>query len=142
MPAKVDFYVLSGDGERIAAEFACRLTEKAYKLSHTVHVHMANADRADRMNEFLWTFRDGSFVPHELHGQTAAGSPVTIGTALNVPEQADLFINLTSDMPPFPDRFTRIAEIVDANPARKRASRERFKTYRSNGHELDTHTID
>ncbi len=138
---RVDFYLISADSERACASLACKLAEKAYRLKHRVHLHMADRDRAERMNEFLWTYREGSFVPHALNTQSPLLEPVSIGSELNVPEQADLFINLSQELPPFPERFERLAEIVDANPARKRESRERYKQYRAQGYELATHEI-
>ena len=59
--SRVDFYILSTSGELARQQFACRLAEKAYKLKHNVHIHVANQESARRLDDLLWTFRDGSF---------------------------------------------------------------------------------
>ena len=63
---KVDFYVLGTSGDRARQHFACRLAEKAYRLDNTIHIRTIDQRAAEQLDELLWTFRDGSFVPHEL----------------------------------------------------------------------------
>ncbi len=79
--ARIDFYVLSQSGEQARQLFACRLAEKAYKLEHTVHIHTGDEATAGRIDDLLWTFRDGSFVPHDRvrGGADEPRAPVTVG---------------------------------------------------------------
>jgi DNA polymerase IIIc chi subunit len=56
-------------------------------------------------------------------------------------ERADLLINLASRFPAGLGRFSRIAEIVDADPECRRLGRERFKTYRDHKLALETHQL-
>ena len=79
--ARVDFYILSQAGQHSRQTFACRLAEKAYNLKNSVHIHAASRGDAERLDELLWTFRDGSFVPHERVSASSGTpeSPVTIG---------------------------------------------------------------
>ena len=56
-------------------------------------------------------------------------------------ERADLLINLTHRFPSGLERFSRIAEIVDAEPECRRLGRERFKTYRDHKLALETHQL-
>jgi DNA polymerase-3 subunit chi len=79
--ARVDFYLLNQAGQHSRQTFACRLAEKAYRLNNTVHIHAGSRGDADRLDELLWTFRDGSFVPHERvsGSRQDAESPITIG---------------------------------------------------------------
>lgn len=65
-PGRVDFYVLAGPKPAARLRFACRLAEKAYRLDHRVHLQTGSAAEAEQLDELLWTFRQGSFVPHEL----------------------------------------------------------------------------
>jgi DNA polymerase IIIc chi subunit len=59
------------------------------------------------------------------------------------PEVAvDLLVNLSHHMPGEPARFAHIAEIVDADPERRRLGRERFKAYRGLQLTLETHQVD
>lgn len=141
---RVDFYVLPETEAGARLRFACRLTEKAYKLDHRAYAHVSGAAQARELDELLWTFRGGSFIPHEIVGTAAAVSaPVTIGHGHDddAGTGGDLLINLTDTIPPFYDRFERIAEIVDASPDGRRTGRERFAIYRDNGCEPDTHKL-
>lgn len=122
--------------------FACRLTEKAYSLNNRTYAHVDNAARARELDELLWTFRAGSFVPHELEStDSVAPPPVVIGHAADTNAEADLLINLADSIPSFFDRFGRVAEIVDGTEEGKRAGRERFAFYRDNGYTPNTHKI-
>jgi len=66
---RIDFYLLTGDaagGETaISKDMAvCRLTNKAFLLGHRVYIHTADAAEAQRLDNLLWTFSAGSFIPH------------------------------------------------------------------------------
>lgn len=141
--AKVDFYILSASGELARQQFACRLAEKAYKLDNKVHIHVSAPESASRIDDLLWTFRDGSFVPHELLGTTAdePASPVTIGCDRFPPGDCDLLINLADAIPGEAGAFPRVAEVVTSDEECKSLSRQRFVDYRDQGHTLDTHNI-
>lgn len=141
--ARIDFYILSRQGPRERQLFACRLAEKAYRLDNTVHIHTGSRDVAEQLDEMLWTFRDGSFVPHDLLSPAAAdrNSPVTIGCEAGPGTARDLLINLCDDIPSFAEAFPRVAELVSSDDDCKRESRKRFVAYRDNGHTLETHNV-
>ncbi|MEQ1802162.1 MAG: DNA polymerase III subunit chi [Gammaproteobacteria bacterium] len=144
---RVSFYVLSDAESGSRLGYACRLVEKAYKLQHRIHAHAGDATMARNLDDLLWTFRQGSFVPHEL--LAAAGkaplAPVTIGSADAAgqaePPAADLLVNLATEVPAFYDRFPRIAEIIDGSPAGREAGRARHRFYREQGLEPETHEV-
>ncbi len=141
--SRIDFYILTEAGESARLVFACRLAEKAYRLNNSVHIRTADGGLARRLDELLWTFRDGSFVPHEIidAGQQAA-APVTIGrdAGSNI-AVSDLLINLSPDTPADIAAFPRIAEIVSSDEDSRLQSRQRFAAYRDQGHTLETHNI-
>jgi DNA polymerase-3 subunit chi len=141
--ARVDFYLLATAGESSRRLFACRLAEKAYRLQHTVHIQAVDRHHAQQLDELLWTFRDGSFVPHELVGaRSDAGiAPVTIGVGAEEVRPGDLLINLTDEVPQRLNSFPRIAEIVTSDEDCRQKSRKRFAEYRSQGHALQTHEL-
>lgn len=141
--ARVDFYLLASAGEASRRLFACRLAEKAYRLQNTVHIQAADRDHAEQLDELLWTFRDGSFVPHEIVGAPlqAGTAPVTIGVGTAGAAPVDLLINLTDELPERLDSFPRIAEIVTSDADCRQRSRKRFADYRSQGHDLQTHDL-
>ena len=141
--ARIDFYVVAGSGETVRQRFACRLAEKAYRLKNSVHIEVADSRSAQIMDEMLWTFRDGSFVPHDVlqPGASEAVAPVTIGTHSSDQPKPDLVINLTNEIPRGKDSFARIAEIVTSDEDSKIRSRQHFAAYREEGHSLETHKI-
>lgn len=139
---RVDFYILDTAEPARRLSFACRLTEKAYGLSNRVYAHMATPADATRLDEMLWTFRQGSFVPHQL--LTDAGerrAPVSIGTGDTCEVKGDLLINLTDTTLKFAAGFRRVAEIICSDEPSRKAGRERFKRYRDMGLEPETHRI-
>jgi DNA polymerase-3 subunit chi len=138
---RVDFYVLDSCDEDARLRFACRLSEKAWNLSHRVHALAPDTETAEGLDQLMWTFRAGSFVPHVIDDKaTNPDTPVTIGCDPG-DCRGELLINLTSGIPPCIERFERIAEIVDGNEASRRAGRERFSLYRAQGYEPQTHKI-
>ena len=141
-PLRVDFYVLSSADSGSRLRFACRLMEKAYTLSNRTYAHVASAARARELDELLWTFRDGSFIPHEVEPtESTPPPPVLIGHAPDTDAQGDLLINLAESIPTFFERFGRVAEVIDASEESRRSGRERFAFYRDNGYEPNTHRI-
>jgi DNA polymerase-3 subunit chi len=50
-------------------------------------------------------------------------------------------LNVSGAVPPFFDRFARVAEFLDARPEVRTAGRERFKSYRAQAIEPQTHNV-
>ena len=138
--AQVDFYVLDRVDEHARNTLACKLAEKAWRLENTIHIHTMTQADAMHLDELLWTFRDGSFVPHELAG-SGRSAPVTIGHGDEAVEARDLLITLCDEIPPFAESFPRVAELVSGEENCRQKSRERYAIYRDNGHKLETHKI-
>ncbi len=141
--SQIDFYVLTASGETARHQFACRLAEKAYRLENRVHIRVKDAETVQKLDELLWTFRDGSFVPHEVSGAGSdeTVSPVTIGYDALPSAQPDLLINLGDTVPDSTASFPRVAEVVTSDEGSKAQSRERFVHYRDQGHALNTHKL-
>ena len=141
---RVSFYLLQSTDPRARLLFACRLAEKAWHLGNRIHARTLDADSASELDDLLWTFRQGSFVPHALLPVAAEDlPPVTIGDegqGIETP-QADLLINLASDAPADCANWPRIAEIIDATPEGRELGRQRFRAYRQLGLEPETHTV-
>lgn len=141
---RIDFYILLASDlpghDAIGA--ACRLCEKAVGAGKHVYVHAPPA-LADELDGALWSFRQGSFIAHEIHIEgnrlEAPLPPVLIGQAEPPDSHADILLNLSLEVPPFFSRFERVLEVVAADPAMRAPSRERFRYYRERGHELHTY---
>jgi DNA polymerase-3 subunit chi len=143
MPPRVDFYLSEEAGEGARLRLACRVAEKAYLAQQKVVVFSDDASLLPRFDELLWTFGDGSFVPHDT--VTGAGSvceaPVVLTSGPLPDGPADVLINLGAGVPPFFERFGRVAEFLDARPEVRAAGRERFKSYRAKSIDPQTHNV-
>ncbi|GAB6067565.1 DNA polymerase III subunit chi [Methylothermus subterraneus] len=140
---RVDFYLLGDLNPQARRAFACRLAEKAYKLEHKVFLRVEDATEASLLDELLWTFRPGSFVPHTL-AENLANDPlaaVVIGTNAAPPAFHTLLINLQLSVPEDWQRFARIAEIVTQDDATRRAGRRKYRFYQEHGADLHLHRL-
>ena len=139
--ARVDFYILP-DGSSVD-RFACSITGKAWSKGNRVHIHTASEQAATMLDNLLWTFRDISFVPHELFAKDQTeDAPVTIGYGPDYPNRSQVIINLDNSVPEFVAKFERIVEIVGGDENNKRYARQRYRQYRDNDYEVHNHTID
>lgn len=136
---KVDFYILdTGSPEHTA----CKLVEKAFSLGHRIYVHTDSEVQAKRMDEMLWTYRAGSFIPHQYYQpDQEQHSPVQVGFH-DAPEiDSDVLINLASEVPLFFSRFQRVAELIGNDEETRKQGRERYRFYKDRGYPLDTHNL-
>ena len=137
---RIDFYLLSAQAGD-AIHTVCRLSEKAVSANKKIYVRVPSAAAAEALDNALWTFRQGSFVAHERYSGDALEPPVPpllIGSAEAPETHHDILINLGDDVPPWFSSFERVLEVVDADPARREPSRERYRFYKDRGYELKT----
>jgi len=123
---------------------ACRIVEKAWKGGSTVLIQHDDAAELNRLDEMLWTLgNDQNFIPHEIASDAPSltTTPVVLNTGTGPTAAVDVLINLTPQLPSQPELATRIIEIIDADPARRAAGRERFKAYRERGFSLEKHDL-
>ena len=141
-PIRVDFYLLASVEPDALGLVACRLLEKAYCKGHRIYVHCENQHDAEWIDELLWTFRDDSFIPHNLQGEgPEPPPPVQLGYDKEPRGFNDILLNLSHHIPPFYSKFKRIMELVTNLEAAKEQSRSHYKEYKSKGYELHTHHI-
>ena len=139
---RVDFYLLTEDSPQAKGFVVCRLLEKAYLRGHRVFVFCNNRQEAETLDELLWTFKELSFIPHNLQGEgPQPPPPIQIGFGSEPRGFDDILINLAGEIPLFYTRFRRIIEIVDNNEAAKEQSRAHYRQYRLNGCVLKTHAL-
>ena len=142
---RVDFYVLEQHHHEARQRFACRLAEKAWQQGNKVYIHTDSAEQSQRLDELLWTFRLGSFVPHSLDSDSsdeAVAVHIGHGDELQEPQHHDqVLINLAAEVPLFFSRFDRVADLVDQDEQTRQQGRQRFRFYRDRGYPLENHTI-
>ena len=139
---RVDFYILPDSSEQARERLSCRLAEKAYKSGHTVFLYAESEQQAQRLDEMLWTFRAGSFIPHALGAERLERPPpVLIGNSDPPSPVPHVLITLSNAVPPFFERFERIAEIVDQTAQNRQSGRDRFRFYRDRGLQPHAHRL-
>jgi DNA polymerase-3 subunit chi len=142
-PLRVDFYVLEEASATGRLKLACRLAEKAYLAAHVALVWHTDAQELKVFDDMLWTFMDGSFVPHDMlsPGATSNEAPVLLSAGSVPPAPIDIIINLAPELPTCLSQTRRVAEIIDGDDSRRRAGRARFKAYRDLGIQPASHNI-
>lgn len=144
MPLRVDFYLVAGDA-RARDVAACRIADKAWREGLHVHLRTAGPEETARLDDLLWTFSDGAFVPHARAGLVRPGEttpPVLIADIEIDGDKAEaVLISLTDPVPESATQYARVVEVVDADEAARAGARERFKTYRAQGAVLHTHQL-
>lgn len=139
---RIDFYILEAAGLSARLRLACRLIEKAYKNKHRIYINMENAEEAHMLDELLWTYRDDSFLPHNLYGDgPEPAPPIQIGYQVMPIKHRDILLNLSKTIPDFYPQFTRVLEIVTNDTTIQSAGRENYKHYRNQGHDINTHKL-
>ncbi|PKM13334.1 MAG: DNA polymerase III subunit chi [Gammaproteobacteria bacterium HGW-Gammaproteobacteria-3] len=139
----VSFYLLASQSERERLYLACKLAEKAYRSGRFCYILTAHELQGKTLDDLLWTFRAGSFVPHQFYIDTAAiENKVLIGTAQSAPEpwQA-MIINLSANPPEKLDHCERLLEILDNDENIKAQGRLRYKQYQQAGFKIATHKL-
>jgi DNA polymerase-3 subunit chi len=136
------FYIIEATNNTERLRLACRLLEKAYKTRHRVYVNANDEKQAHLLDEMLWTYRDDTFLPHNLYGDgPEPAPPIQIGVGVTPDKQRDILLNLSQTIPDFFPQFARVLEIVSADADIQATGREHFRHYRAAGHEITTHKL-
>ena len=142
MAPRVDFYTTDDARPEAAARLMCRVIEKAYGQGLKVYVHTPTPRRARFFDELLWTFRPGSFVPHEVcDGSGRQGVPVRIGSGAVVRGDATVLCNLSTEPPPSLDGFERLVDVADGSEPGRSQGRTRFRCYKGQSLPLTHHPL-
>ena len=118
---------------------ACELVARAYASGRSIAVRAADAASAKKLDDALWTFEPGAFVPHvQLGTPLSHETPVVVTHAQTTPRwpHHDLLFNLAEDIPSEYENFRTVVEIVGQNDHERFAARARWMHYKSHGAEL------
>ena len=140
--SQIDFYVLRdtqtfSDRDR----FVCRLTDKVWHQGYRLYIHTGGVAQAKVLDDLLWTFRQESFLPHDISSEAPSIAPIQIGYLEQHFHPLDVLINLTDTVPSFFEQFNRIVEIIVDLPQARETGRQRYRFYKERGHPLNTHDI-
>lgn len=140
---RINFYVLQTSKANARLEFICRLTEKVYNKGHSILLHTDDIRQAEMINDLLWTWKQGSFIPHEIHAdETTADCPIVISHHPDLKtDMQDVLINMANEIPLFFSQFDRVTEIVDQDEENRQGARKRYRFYQDRGYPLESHEI-
>lgn len=115
-----------------------KLLEKVLESGRRAVVIGASEERIAALNAALWTYEQGSFLPHgtarDGHGER---QPVFLTTGDDNPNGARIAVMVDGIAPGDPDRFERCLDIFDgADTAALEAARERWRERRAGGHDV------
>lgn len=140
---KIDFYLMIESGLTSRLQLACRLIEKAFKQQHRIYLHMMSQRDAHTLDELLWTYREDSFLPHNLYGEgPEPAPPIQIGYNATPEKHRDILINLADSVPSFYQQFQRVLEIVSSDTETQDITREHYRFYRAQGCKISTHKLE
>jgi DNA polymerase-3 subunit chi len=139
---RVDFYISPNNANDAALQLTCRIVDKAWQQQNRVYIHAANTEQAKQLDDMLWLFRDGAFIPHcQSSDSISTETPILIGCEAPPATQPEVLINLAQEVPGFFSRFERVIEIVAGDEPKRAQARQRFKFYRERGYPLETHEL-
>lgn len=145
MTLKAVFYLLSDATLKARDLYACRLIDKAYLNNQTIYINLNDIAEVQNFDTQLWTFRDISFVPHEIyHSGRQSEAPVVLGTDELLQQEApagDILVNLAIMAPAGYAKFSHIIEIIPNEEQLKNYGRKKYKIYQEHGYQITTFNI-
>lgn len=135
---QIDFYITQQTAQG-RLQFACQKIAEAYSAKQTIYIQCATAKEMALLDDLLWTFNDISFIPH---GNKESNTPVQLGHDVWPDKPFHLLINLHPDVPPQPQHYQQIIEIVCTDPELKNISRAHYKAYQTANFPLKSHNLD
>ena len=132
---EVSFYHL----ERQALDEALpRLLTRVLAGGHKALVLADTDERVRHLNEKLWTFDPGSFLPHGMAGEDhEAEQPILLTTDETNPAKADILVVVDGAVPQSMETYSRCLDLFNGNDDDAvSAARDRWKLYRERGYDV------
>ena len=112
-----------------------KLLEKVLESGQRAVVLAGSEERAEALNAALWTYDQGSFLPH---GTARDGrperQPILLTTEDANPNGARIAVMVDGIAPADPGRFERCLDMFDgSDPAALEAARARWRAHRERG---------
>ena len=155
MQTQVMFYILNDDkvdNEKVdhdnnandtssAFYHACLQASHFYRQNQRVFIYTHDKCQAEQIDELLWAFDSDSFVPHNLVGEGPKQGAMVEISDQPPRSRRPVLINLTNTVPNFANQFQFIVDFVPSDEELKQQARERFKTCRQWGFQVNNQTV-
>ena len=113
-----------------------QLLEKSFERGWRVCVQTPKAERLEKLDEHLWTYSEGGFLPHGIEGQAdLADEPIALTQADDNPNGATVrFLVDGAPLPDAPENYQRIVLMFDGyDEEALAAARSNWKEVRVRG---------
>lgn len=138
---RADFYLI--DKPRFRDEpmrLVCELAKRAFAAEQPLLILARSQEQAEEIDQWLWEFDDEAFIPHQIAGDDDdAMVAVLIAPPEVDPGDRALVLNLRDVCAP--GTWTRVLEVVAADPAERDGSRLRWSEYKRRGFEIAKHDM-
>jgi len=153
MQTQVMFYLLnddkkidnkqSADASDICSAFyhACLQASYFYRKNQRVFIYTQDKKQSEQIDELLWSFDSDSFVPHNLVGEGPKQGAVVEISHQPPRGRRPVLINLTDTVPNFANQFQFIIDFVPSDEVLKQQARERFRTCRQWGFQVNNQAV-
>jgi DNA polymerase-3 subunit chi len=101
-------------------------------------------EQAQKLDDLLWTFRRGSFIPHQLYAgaEPPFENVVLIGASEPPDSWQKVIVNLSNQYPPNIEQAERILEVLHDDEAMLTAGRLRYRRYQQLGIVIKKYKLD
>lgn len=115
-----------------------RLLEKVLRSGQRAVVRCPSAERLEALDRVLWTYEQGSFLPH---GSAADGfadrQPIWLTTGCDRPNGAEVLVLVAEAAEEGLEAYARVlVPFEDGDAAAVERARERWRAWRGAGHRL------
>ena len=112
-----------------------KLVEKIYQGGYRVLIVCDTQERMEMLNNVLWTFSPGAFIPHGYEGDPKR-QPIWLSTDLKNVNDANLII-ITNGVSVAGNDFEKCLDVFDGNDELSlKKARERYANYKNAGFKM------
>ena len=118
----------------------CHVILNNFRNAKRQIIYAPNEQAAQYLDTLLWTYPKGSFIPHTIAMDPVQAAVVITTTSKNL-NQAQIVINLGSQIPPFTGPIEEMHDLMDlTSPDKKQLALQREKEYQQHGHRVSVQT--
>ncbi len=115
-----------------------QILEKVLERGWRAVIMAASEERVEVLNQYLWTYRDHSFLPHgSARDGDAEHQPIWLTVEDENPNDGNVLILTDGAVSERVAEFPLVCELFDGNdPDAVLVARQRWKSYKAAGHDL------
>src|SRR5690606_38262886 len=105
-----------------------KLLEKVLDSGQRAVVRCPTAERAERLDDWLWSYEDASFLPHgQAKDAHADRQPIVVTHEAVNPNKAQIMVRVAGGPADDYAEFERVLEVFSGTEEGRAAARERWK---------------